>query len=471
MRSLCILLVGLLLLESLGCAARPKEPPAYFAPPAKVTVRHFPGTPLSGPQATKLTEQSSRDALAINARFFSLEQMPKVELPQVGERARLVAVTRGDTPVISTAQLTASARVALPAQAAKVAADLAADRLTRTRSLANLTEALPIGITTQFDFVDPNASAHSFAVALYRPPPAANESSTAALQIGLTVRSMVTLPPHRDSAPEPPALQTETVLLDPIELENGVNRFVLIAPFSFAGNPSWGIAVIIEAGPGTDDPMHQERFARAMADAAQESAKAAAYVSIATQPADDWPALAAALSALNNAAQQRQTLAMLAGQTNAQVCLDYALAADAPGLAKLAKRVLDQMSSVPHDEPSVSWLLDRSSFELLAEALNSGAMPPELAEVLTRYAGEPGRHAGAVDEVLHEGGSRADFSARLIAENLVFLEDTSPASRVRAFEWLATIGKTPLGYDPLAPSRERHAALDKALGGGDAPNK
>ena len=108
----------------------------------------------------------------------------------------------------------------------------------------------------------------------------------------------------------------------------------------------------------------------------------------------------------------------------------------------------------------------------MADALNTGTMPPELAEVLTRYAGEPGRHAGAVDEVLHEGGSRADFSARLIAENLVFLEDSSPASRVRASEWLATIGKTPGRLQPAyAWARERHAALDKALAGTNVPTK
>ena len=180
MRSFGVLFVGLLLLESWGCAVRPKAPTAYFAPPAKVAVRHFPGTPLSGPQAKKLAEQSPRDALAINARFFSLEQMPKVELPLIGERARLVAVTRGDEPIVSTAQLTASARVALPPQAAKVAEDLAADRLTRTGSIANLNEALPTGITTQFDFIDSNVSSHSFSIALYRPPPTANGSGATA---------------------------------------------------------------------------------------------------------------------------------------------------------------------------------------------------------------------------------------------------------------------------------------------------
>jgi hypothetical protein len=49
------------------------------------------------------------------------------------------------------------------------------------------------------------------------------------------------------------------------------------------------------------------------------------------------------------------------------------------------------------------------------------------------------------------------------AENLVALEDSSPAARVRAFDWLAARAKAPRDFDPLGPAGQRRAALDKAM--------
>jgi hypothetical protein len=56
--------------------------------------------------------------------------------------------------------------------------------------------------------------------------------------------------------------------------------------------------------------------------------------------------------------------------------------------------------------------------------------------------------------------SRAELAVRLWNENRILLEDASPASRVRAFDWLALRGLAPAGFDPLAPLAERRAALE-----------
>ena len=89
--------------------------------------------------------------------------------------------------------------------------------------------------------------------------------------------------------------------------------------------------------------------------------------------------------------------------------------------------------------------------------------PPELRAVLTVYAGEPSRHAGSLDDIAHQATSRQDLENRLTAENLVFLTDSSPGSRVRAFDWLRARNLAPAGYDPLGPAKLRREALDKAL--------
>jgi hypothetical protein len=90
-------------------------------------------------------------------------------------------------------------------------------------------------------------------------------------------------------------------------------------------------------------------------------------------------------------------------------------------------------------------------------------LPPELRAILTVYAGEPSRHSGSLDDIANQSTSRQDLENRLTAENLVFLTDSSPASRVRAFDWLSARGLAPAGYDPLGSAKQRREALDKAL--------
>ena len=66
-------------------------------------------------------------------------------------------------------------------------------------------------------------------------------------------------------------------------------------------------------------------------------------------------------------------------------------------------------------------------------------------------------------EVLKGAGSAADLRTRLLAENFIQLEDSSPAARVRACDWLAARGIAPAGYDPLGPPKARREALERAL--------
>ena len=104
---------------------------------------------------------------------------------------------------------------------------------------------------------------------------------------------------------------------------------------------------------------------------------------------------------------------------------------------------------------------------MLSDAPGNGAtstpLPPELKAVLTVYAGEPGRHGGSLDDIAKQATSRQDLENRLTAENLVFLTDASPSSRVRAFDWLKARGLAPAGYDPMGTGKQRRQALDKAL--------
>ena len=81
------------------------------------------------------------------------------------------------------------------------------------------------------------------------------------------------------------------------------------------------------------------------------------------------------------------------------------------------------------------------------------------------HAGEAGRHAASIEQLTRGVGGRADFDGRVLGENLIFLEDSSPSSRVRAYDWLQSHGHAPAGYDPLGPPKARRAALERMLAG------
>jgi hypothetical protein len=182
------------------------------------------------------------------------------------------------------------------------------------------------------------------------------------------------------------------------------------------------------------------------------------------------------LKALWQPADRRAALVFLAAQTSAHICEDTALVADDAMLEKLATTIAQQAAAAtdPHTTTALSWLLDRAAFNLLVQSDSPGGgspgnsaagapLPPELKAVLTVYAGEPARHSGSLDDIAHQSTSRQDLENRLTAENLVFLTDSSPASRVRAFDWLKARGLAPGGFDPLGPGKQRREALDKAL--------
>jgi hypothetical protein len=174
-------------------------------------------------------------------------------------------------------------------------------------------------------------------------------------------------------------------------------------------------------------------------------------------------ALQMALQSLSDSSERRAALAFMAEQTGARLCEEAALVADDALLARLADAISARGATVASTPEELGWEMDRATFELHAELLSGGKLPPELSVVLVAYAGEAGRNSASVEEVGKSLGTRAAFEARLVAENLIFLEDSSPAARVRAFDWLAARGQAPAGYDPLGPLRERRDALDKAL--------
>jgi hypothetical protein len=268
-----------------------------------------------------------------------------------------------------------------------------------------------------------------------------------------------------DAAPRTaaqPMLQQETILLDPRTVIDSLTLAVVL-PFRFRDGKNESVVAVIRVRRGSStDAQHEEACRLALADL-QRSSVAAIARGAATRPATpDASVVESVLAALGDAKSRRPALVYLAGWSGARICEDVALSADEQALAKLAAGVSAALSNGPRDKPAVAWAMDRASLDLLAKLQVDNQLPPELAAVLSDRAGEAGRHPSAMEEILRDVAGPDDLAQRILATNTLYLEDSSPASRARAFQWLRAAGRAPAGYDPMGAPRERRAALEKA---------
>lgn len=281
------------------------------------------------------------------------------------------------------------------------------------------------------------------------------------------------------AAPLPPVLQREFALLaaEPVA---GATRTAFIVPFAFGGSSAKAVAVFVELAPGSDDPDHERALTQTAEDLRRSAAGAAARPDAFAVLSADWPALESAMSALAFPMRRRAALVFISSQAGARLCEDAALVADDESLAKLSERVLQALAppaaaTNPAAPPppartreSVGWAMDRAALALMSEHLGMGDLPPELASILAMHAGEAGRQAGSLEEILKAATGQTDLDHRLTAENLILLEDNSPASRVRAYDWLRARNRAPADFDPLGAPKDRRAALERALAGATA---
>lgn len=474
-----------------GCAT-PQPPPMLIVPPVSVGVDHYLGSPLTGPLDKPPAVTNPQDAFAINAAFIALDRMFTDETRwSLASQARIIAVTRSGLPVQSSARLAAGVRGADGDDAIALRASLF-DR-TRIHSfgravpMTTLRGALPAGATSRFTLAE-QTIAPRFAfgqpvrrrveLSIYRP------TANAPLQIALVVEDLLAPPIPIDNikaktddpdhakdapiarpkpAPLPVPVQ-ELALLDRPAF-NGHDSFALLVPYRFGNSDSRAIAILIEIDKGSVDDAHQRAFANAMTEIA--TARKLAATRPYSQPLDnpEWPGLLTALDAMAKPQTPRPPMVFLAGQTGVDIFEDIALVGDDVLRRKLADKIFKTLGAPVsiRSTDTLAWILEHASYEVLSEQSAVEILPGELASILTLHAGEAGRHPGSLDDALRTSTTRPQFDLRLIAENYIYLEDSSPASRVRAFDWLYARGRAPAGFDPLGPVKERRAALERAL--------
>ncbi|MGC8541523.1 MAG: hypothetical protein ACP5QA_12970, partial [Phycisphaerae bacterium] len=230
-----------------------------------------------------------------------------------------------------------------------------------------------------------------------------------------------------------------------------------IMPFRFLNGDSQAVAMLITISPWTDTPANQL--------AAKYSRQSVMTTRNFHSPKErlNRPDLIAAIHNIGKLGVRRASLVYLAGQTGAHLTQDVAAVAQTPVLGALVKAVAAQTTHAQTMRvTTLGWVLDKTTYRLLYDMQKTKHLPEQLRIAMALHLGEAAWHASSLDEIARNLDSRRDYRLRVIKENLIYLEDTSPADRLTAYDWLQTHHLAPPNYNPLAGNQARNTALEKA---------
>jgi len=446
---------------SSACSTSNRQPPPFEIHSAQAISTHHLGTPLSGPVIGKESTIVLADSLDIHITWFSLEKFNCRDLPLVASEATLVTAKLADQAVLPSTALTGNARIGW-FKSADANETLLHANPSRYFQIGQSRSALPFGATASFRIIETGGAADQtlghpepryVELAIARIP-SASPGKDEDLQIALGIEDSASL---SDSHDWPASVyQHETALLDH-PLKSNATSLLVIVPFAFVGPFNQAVAAFVTISPAGKDPAFQKALARCKSDFdARASASANPLWTL---------GLLRALRELDDSPRRRAALVYLADQGGASLCQDVAMLANDALLQTIALSVKQDAPTAISDgnQEQYAWILDRSAIAAMQPLLTKATLPPELFTVLTEHFGEPGRHAAAVDEIMHGSSNGHELQQRLISENYIYLEDSSPAARVRAFEWLTAQKLAPAGFDPLGSPKQRRQALDQAL--------
>lgn len=471
--------IALAILPFAGCRTTP-APPAFEKPFVTGAVSHYGGSPLSGKRI--LPEPPDRSTfIPISLRFLALEDFPDDRLSPLSERASLILNDGTANPLLSTGRLTRAVRTSLSEEEIEAFEnDWNAGVFGESPTLANLSGAVAPGITSRYAL----KSLITRKVAGWRGR--IRESVELEIHLRNTARKVqVAISLHGFLQPTPSdtskqALATfsdETTVVE-TEVARGSNRALLVLPSPFSSASRQYIAALVDWSPppqpsAPEFATHQRTVDRCL----REISKTPDESSLAeTENPDNPPAIGATRSAvqsgllrglegLDHPSSRRSSVAFLARATGAALAEDLALSASEVVVEDLCRSVEAPLASARHvlDEPTLGWILERSSFLLLARLREQETLPPSLDALLVDHAGEAGRSETLIEDVIGRSQTLEQLHEEWGRENLIFLEDRSPAARLRAYDWLLRRGETLDGYEPLGSREDRREAVRRLL--------
>jgi hypothetical protein len=482
----CLLLSGLLGLVP-ACRTAPKRVP--LDRDAVVTeVRQHPGSALAGPRADFAVFRPDEFRF-VSVQYYPLERFPKDLLRPVTDHADLVVESGEGSLFLPAPRLLQGTRLEIGEQAVEALnAFLKSDASGEFLDLVPLPGVIATGTTARMRILNrqPRVLPH-----LTEPV-----REGVSVEVGQTVDGnsyLVALGLLRVLEPEPPlptaglgpeergtslsereaatfeAVRREAVILT-LPIPEEPVRIAALVPADFLATGGEALAIVITVtGAPPEDTEDGASHARKVADFEAERVRineAREHETIGTPVERQiWTGLKSALAGLRNPEARRSALAYLGRTTEAWLAEDVALSASREALDLIVDRALEKIGT-PDEKPDAAELgleLEQSAYEIAHEFLRSQEAPPGLEGIILRHTGEVGRHPAMLSEFVEKAASLADLRERLVAENIVFLEDSSPVSRVRAYDWLSENRRAPEGFDPLASRKERRAAMNRFL--------
>ncbi|HKD99719.1 MAG TPA: hypothetical protein VKE69_01815 [Planctomycetota bacterium] len=438
-----------------ACAAAPGPP--FAAPPIAVETHQFAGSPLGGAaRAEAAVDADSDRALALAIDLTWLEHFPSAELSPLTQRLRVVSASGSGAPIQPAARLGARARVGAGGDAVAFLEERSEGRLGRSIEVASWRGALPAGVTTavRVDALDEGQATLGGHVVIE-----ISRREADRLEVALAMEGAVETDRDDDDRPAAPSFgrARESAVLDLApEIDGG--PLVLVLPRPPGRGPGALVAAIV-AGvapvEGDARAAHDEATKRCLADVAQARATATERAATLTAPEARRRELGQAARALKEARTRRAALVYLTSDAPRSLAADVALAADAPTLEAVAADAV----AAAADETALAWQLEVASYRRLAQLAKDSKLPPELEALLLRHAGEATRTPGFLESAVADSAGPEALLERIAQENRFALEDSSPAARVRAYDWLAARDQAPPGYDPLGPVAARREAL------------
>ena len=470
-----------------SCSSGPPPEPANLPPlELESSAESFPGSPLTrgGPALQEAPDPvASAPSVEVRFQLLALREFPWEALHPLTGEAQLISAGE-QSPLLASSLLASGARLGRGDEALHFREAVATRRWGASIEVARFTRSLETGRTTSFLFEQPSPHEGSAAreleidvhldpggavvVALRlaypvdefelpkAPPTTEEESSTASLEI------------------DAPTVSGETVLLRASDAAE--NRPLAIAiPSPFVGHPAAAIVAFVEvedtpdptAGGGTDVAPTDEPEVLETASATGKSTGEIDSQSGTDHPAETVEPLAdvtQSLTGLGRRRTRRPALLYLATSTQATLCEDLALSASEEELKTLAESIEQTLTKyAPRDLKKVGWALEQTAVLSLAAAAESEPLSLALRAVLARHAGQVGTDLPLLAELAEQAADAETWRASIEAENQIFLEDSSPAARGRAYDWLAARGQAPPGYYPLDTAKKRRTALAALL--------
>lgn len=475
----------LMLLAAAGCRSSEASEPAPVLPPAvEHGARHFVGNALSGPIPSRALPEDRGPASALRAhcRVSYHETLPRLDLPPLGTKARLIGGLRGGQAILATPLFTTRAQFADAEAAPGVLETLEARAGDRSVVLFEHTGALLVGTSVVFaarseEPVEAPVEGHAYrrvALVLSRGEDDAldlgvlidqlAEPAPVDAEIAAAADLAAAATPYADVAAGHVLRREALLLAEPLRADGGA--VLLLVPSPFPGDEGAGFSALIDVSAppfeGEEAAVHAETVATCLRELEQEQEAARDSTRRLAGPERRERRIEDALQGLHDGRAQRTTLVFLTSVTGAPLAEDLALVAADGELPALEDALVREVGGhLDAREVDWGWRLERGAFRYLLSTLSDAEdeIPPGRLALLLEHAGEAGQFPATIEDALAISNSVAELEERLVQENRIFLEDYSVAARVRAYDWLAARERAPEGYDPLESSDARRAAL------------